>query len=106
MNILKIYKRIVDFTSDVIYIFAILYALVHAPMLLGHNPVVVSSESMSPYFKVGGIVYYSHVQEDQLQKDDVISFTYDDDDTLITHRIYAIENGKMMSAYWHPEKTA
>jgi len=96
MNILKVYKKIVDFTSDVIYIFAILYALVYAPMLLGHHPIVVVSESMNPYFKVGGIVYYSHVQEDQLQKDDVITFSYEDDDKeLITHRIYAIENGKI-----------
>ena len=94
MNILKVYKKIVDFTSDIIYIFAILYALVHAPMLLGHNPVVITSTSMSPTLKVGSIVYYTRTPEEDLKQYDMISFTYDDDDTLITHRINSINNGK------------
>lgn len=94
MNALKVYKKIVDFAADVIYIFAILYALVHAPMLLGHKPVVIVSNSMSPTLKVGSIVYYTYTPEEELKQYDMIAFSYDGEDELITHRINSINNGK------------
>ena len=98
MNILKIYKKIVDFTSDIIYIFAILYALVHAPMLLGHNPVVIQPDSpMLPTLKAGSIVYYTKAPESELEKYNMIAFSYDDEDEVLVSRIESNNNGKFQT---------
>ena len=94
MTALRVYKKLVDFTSTIIYILIILYAFISAPMIFGYKPIVVLSGSMEPTFKVGNIIYYFHAPEEEIKQYDIVTFTYDDSEELITHRVNEIKNGK------------
>lgn len=94
MTALRIYKKTIDFISNIIYILIIIYALISAPALFGYKPVIVLSGSMEPTFKVGNVIYYHHVPEDELKQADIITFSYGNSEDLITHRINEINDGK------------
>ena len=88
MNIIKekkIIKSIIHFLSYICYILIGLYVLVLIPQIFGYHPLVVLSGSMSPNLKVGSIVYYHKVEENDLKIGDII--TYKLDDKFVSHRI-------------------
>ena len=92
MGILKIVVRILSY---ICYAVIGVYALICAPMVTGAKPVVVLSGSMKPTFDVGTIIYYKAVPQDELQKDDIITFRLGDE--LVTHRVKRIENGNYIT---------
>lgn len=87
MNILK---RAIQLLSIISYFLLGIYFLIMIPMLIGYQPLVVLSGSMEPTFKVGSIIYYHKVEENELKIGDII--TYKLDDTVVSHRIFNIEN--------------
>ena len=92
MGILRIVVRILSY---ICYAVIGVYALICAPMVTGAKPVVVLSGSMRPTLEVGTIIYYKHVPQEELQKDDII--TYQLGNELVTHRIKRIENGNYIT---------
>lgn len=92
MGVLKIIVRILSY---ICYAVIGVYALICAPMITGAKPVVVLSGSMRPTLEVGTIIYYKHVPQEELQKDDII--TYQLGNELVTHRIKRIENGNYIT---------
>ena len=85
-------KKVIHGFSIIIYIFIITYALVCIPMVFGYNPLVVLSGSMEPTYKVGSILYYKKVAENDLNKGDVITF-YSNKREVVSHRIVSINDG-------------
>ena len=92
MGVLKIVVRILSY---ICYAVIGVYALICAPMITGAKPVVVLSGSMRPTFEVGTIIYYKAVPQEEIQKDDIITFQMGDE--LVTHRVKRIENGNYIT---------
>ena len=88
MNILK---KIIHLLSSICYILIIIYALVCIPYVFGYKPLVVLTGSMEPTFKTGSIIYYKHVNQNELKEGDIITFKMGD--YIVSHRINKIDNG-------------
>ena len=92
--LIKTIKKILNILSDICYLLIIVYAAVSIPALFKYTPIIVLSGSMEPTYHVGSIIYYHPVKnEAELKKGDVITYKISDD-TLVTHRIYEIDDGK------------
>ena len=92
MGALKIVVRILSYLC---YALIGIYALICAPMITGAKPVVVLSGSMRPTFEVGTIIYYKHVDQNELAPEDIV--TYQMGNELVTHRIKRIENDQYVT---------
>jgi len=88
---MKILKEIIHILSSICYVLIIIYALVCIPYLFGYKPLVVLTGSMEPTYKVGSIIYYKHVPENQLKEGDAITFKMNS--YVVSHRINKIDNG-------------
>lgn len=67
------------------------------PDFMGYKPLICASNSMSNIFEVGDLTITKEVEENELQKGDIITFWNTEHDTVITHRIEEIttnEEGK------------
>ena len=67
------------------------------PDFMGYKPLICASNSMSNIFEVGDLTITKEVEENELQKGDIITFWNTEHDTVITHRIEEIttkEDGK------------
>lgn len=85
-------KKVVNILANISYLFILIYIVICIPLIFGYKPLVVLSGSMEPNYKVGSVLYYHKVAEDELSKGDVITFKYANK-VVITHRIYEIEDG-------------
>ena len=59
--------------------------------LIGYTPYSVLSPSMSPAYKTGDLVYVRSVDPEDIDVDDVITFVADENLTVVTHRVYDID---------------
>ena len=65
--------------------------------LLGYQPMAILSGSMEPNYNVGGLVFINtNVSPEDMTVGDVIAFRRDED-TIVTHRIYAIEDNAFIT---------
>ena len=67
------------------------------PDFMGYKPLICASNSMNNIFEVGDLTITKEVEENELQKGDIITFWNTEHDTVITHRIEEIttnEEGK------------
>lgn len=60
------------------------------PDFMGYKPLICASNSMSNIFEVGDLTITKEVEENELQKGDIITFWNTEHDTVITHRIEEI----------------
>lgn len=88
---MNIFKKIIHLLSSICYILIIIYALVCIPYVFGYKPLVVLTGSMEPTFKTGSIIYYKHVNQNELKEGDIITFKMGD--YIVSHRINKIDNG-------------
>lgn len=88
-----IIKKVVHFLSWIAYLLIGTFVLIGSPIIFGYKPLVVLTGSMKPTYKVGSVIYYHKVAEDKLKVGDAITYEVEDD-TLVTHRIFSIENGQ------------
>lgn len=86
---MKVTAKITHILSIFCYIFIGIYAIICLPILFKYKPLVVLTGSMEPTFKVGSIIYYKQVPQNEIKKGDIITFKYDD--TFISHRVNNIE---------------
>ena len=85
------------FVSDFIFIFVLtVFVLLTLIMLgtriFGYQMLTVDSGSMEPNLPEDSLIFVTTVDPSKLQADDVITFTIDEDGTLVTHRIVAVRN--------------
>lgn len=88
-------KGKLSFVSDFLFVFVLtLFLLVTLIMLgtklLGYQMLTVDSGSMEPNFPEDSLIFVRAVDPSGLQSDDVITFTVDENVTLVTHRIVAV----------------
>lgn len=93
---MAILKKIVSILSDIGFILLLIYALIASPIIFGYHPVVILTGSMSPSYKVGTVVYYYKVSEDELKEGDFIAFK-NRNDKVISHRINSIEGSEYIT---------
>ena len=92
-------RRIWGVTSTIIvaiiFVFAIFLVIFR---LFGFEIYTVMSGSMEPTLHTGSLIYVKQVDPATLKEGDIITFVADEDKTIVTHRIYAIEqeNGNLM----------
>lgn len=87
---MAILKRLIHILANICYILIFIYILLVAPKALGYTPLVVLTGSMEPTYKVGTILYYHSVSENNLKVGDVI--TFNSNNQIVTHRINGIKN--------------
>lgn len=96
------YNKIVDkkrvirrywgiFTTIIVAIVFILAVLLVFFRLFGYEIYTVMSGSMEPEYHVGSLIYVKSVDPTELRQNDVITFVADEDNTVVTHRIIAVE---------------
>ncbi len=90
---MNVFKKIISILSWICYALIFVYVLICLPMIMGNKPLVVLSGSMEPTYKVGSIIYFHKVSEDEIKVGDAVTFAYESGD-YITHRITSIENGE------------
>lgn len=88
---MNLIKKIVHLLSSFCYVLIIIYALICIPYIFGYKPLVVLTGSMEPSFQVGSIIYYKHVNQNELKEGDIITFKMGN--YVVSHRINKIENG-------------
>lgn len=72
-------------------ILAILTILLVMPGLFHIYPLSVQSGSMEPAYPVGSMIYVKKVDEDTLEEGMTVTFYLQDEETLVTHRIVAVD---------------
>ena len=75
------------FTTVAVGLVLLLAILLAAFRLFGYEIYTVMSGSMEPAYHVGSLIYVKKVNPDELEKDDVITFIADENNTIVTHRI-------------------
>ena len=88
---MSVLKKIVHILSSICYLLIIVYALVCIPYLFGYKPLVVLTGSMEPTYHTGSIIYYKHVNQNELKEGDNITFKMGE--YTVSHRINKIDNG-------------
>ena len=68
------------------YILIGIYACICIPSLFGYKPLIVLTGSMEPTYKVGSIIYYKKVSQNELKVGDAITFKLSDG-SFVSHRI-------------------
>lgn len=87
---MAIFRKIIGILANICYILIFIYILLVAPKVFGYTPVVVLTGSMEPTYKVGTIVYYHSINENEIKTGDVVTFK--NGDQIVTHRINDIKN--------------
>ena len=75
------------FTTILVGIVLLLAILLVVFRLFGYEIYTVMSGSMEPAYHVGSLIYVKPVNTDELEKNDVITFLADENNTIVTHRI-------------------
>ncbi len=89
-------KRFIHILAIICYLAIAIYVLLVIPKLFGNNPVVVLSNSMTPTYPIGTIVYYHHVPKENIQIKDVITFKTTNN-KFVTHRVNKLVDNKFQT---------
>lgn len=79
------------FIWTVISTVLLIVAMLSLPKLFGYSPYIILSGSMEPVYGTGSMVYVESVEPESVEVDDVISFVFDEDLTVVTHRVVEID---------------
>ena len=85
-------KNVWNIVTTVLLIASILVvAALFVPRLFGVKPYAVISGSMEPTYHVGSLIYVGKASPESIEVGDPITFTLGDSDTIVTHRVIAID---------------
>ena len=87
---MKIFKGLIHILAWICYVAIAVYAIICLPIIFGHKPLVVLSDSMEPNIKEGSIIYYKKVPKKQIKEGNIISFKVED--KIVSHRVYKVED--------------
>ena len=94
---MRVFKTIIHILANISYFLILLYVIICIPILFGHKPMIVLSNSMSPVFKKGYLIYYDkNIKVNELKDRDIIAFNVQDK-KIISHRIYEIKENKILT---------
>ena len=62
--------------------------------LIGYTPYAVLSPSMTPKYLPGDLIYVEKTDPDQITEGDVITFVVDENSTVVTHRVDAVDRAE------------
>lgn len=88
---MAVLKRIIHILANICYVGIIIYLLLILPEVVGNKPVVVLTGSMEPNYKVGTLIYYKKVKQEDIKVGDVITFDNGNND-IVTHRVNDIKD--------------
>lgn len=84
-------QKIWSVTTDVLSVLLLIFAIMLVGIrLVGFQPYTILSGSMSPQYKVGDMIYIRSVSPESIEEGDVISFKIGDTQTVVTHRVVAV----------------
>lgn len=86
-----ILKKIIHILANICYVGIIIYLLLLLPRIFGNKPIVVLTGSMEPKYKVGTLIYYKKVKQENIKVGDVIAFDNGNDE-IVTHRVSDIKD--------------
>lgn len=86
MEFLRILKKINSILAKIVYLIISIYVITCIPFIFGYRPLVVLTGSMEPTYKIGSIIYYHKIPEEELKVGDPITFKLSNG-TVVTHRI-------------------
>lgn len=85
-------KRVCNILSAVLLIVLLAVAgLITVPMLMGYQEMAVLTGSMEPEMPVGSLVYVKPVDATELKPGEVCTYTLEDGETHVTHRVESID---------------
>lgn len=88
----KTAKKVWSIISTVLVVIVVLCAVfLVGSRLLGYQVYNVISGSMSPTYEVGDLIYVKKVDVNTIQKGDPITFVLDENKTVATHRVVAVD---------------
>ena len=85
----KIFRLLIDI---VLLMLLLLTVVIVGPNVFGIKTLVVVSGSMSPALPVGSLVYAVPASQEDIKIGDPISFVMDENGTVATHRVVAIDD--------------
>lgn len=90
--------KIIDcFTLVLLAFLCVLCAVVYLPRVFGLDVYYVETDSMTPALQVGCAVFDKEVSFDEIEVNDIITFTNDEESKFCTHRVVEIdEEGKSL----------
>ena len=86
---MKVFKAIIHILAWISYVAIAVYAIICIPIIFGHKPLVVLSDSMEPHIKEGSIIYFKKVPKKEIKEGNVISFKVSD--KIFSHIVYKVE---------------
>ena len=87
-----ILKKLWGITSTVLVALIVLCAIfLMGSRLLGYRVFTVISGSMEPKYSVGDLIYVKQVDPDGIKKGDIITFILNEQLTVATHRVEAVD---------------
>ena len=86
---MKVFKGLIHILAWISYVAIAVYAIICIPIIFGHKPLVVLSNSMEPHIKEGSIIYFKKVPKKDIKEGNVISFKVSD--KIVSHRVYKVE---------------
>lgn len=87
---MKVLKGIIHVLAWICYVAIAVYAIICIPLIFGHKPLVVLSDSMEPNIKEGSIIYYKKVPKKEIKEGNIISFKISD--KIVSHRVYKVDD--------------
>ena len=85
-------KRIWSFITTVLTtVFVIGAFLLIGVRVLGFEPYVVLSGSMTPKYPVGSLVYVEKTDPNEIEPGKVITYVFDESVTVVTHRVVEVD---------------
>ena len=85
-------KKFWNIISTVIVVLIVLCAIfLMGSRLLGYRVFTVISGSMEPKYSVGDLIYVKQVDPDGIKKGDIITFVLNEQLTVATHRVEAVD---------------
>ncbi len=78
-------------TSVLVAVIVLIAVLLVGVRVIGLTPYVVLSGSMEPVYPVGSLVYVKNVEPETVEVGDPITFVLDEELTVVTHRVVAID---------------
>lgn len=93
--IFKIIKTVWNALSILVVIIVVVLAMLIAGVrVFGITPLMVLTESMKPNYPAGSMIYIKDMDAKELKKGDPITFSFNEDGDLATHRIVDIRESK------------
>lgn len=86
-------KKIISLVMTVLFIsVCVLVFLLVGVRLIGLKPYAVLSGSMEPTYPIGSLIYVRHIEPEEVEVGQSISFVFNESGSIATHRVVRIDD--------------